>query len=269
MGLQGKVAIVTGAAQGIGRASAVMMAEAGAAVVVADLNHAGADAVAGEVIASGGAAIGISVDVSEPNQVESMIERTVKKFGRLDILFNNAGLQTPEVRGKDTDVVGLDLEVWEKTIAVNLTGPMLGCRFAIPHMIRGGGGSIINTSSGSADLADRIRCAYGTSKAGLNALTKYVAAAFGKNAIRCNAIAPGMVDTPGVHAVWSDSAMEGMIAHHMLERLAVPEDIAALAVFLAGQGSAHITGQVITVDGGFSGHLPSYAESRPRRAVGK
>jgi NAD(P)-dependent dehydrogenase (short-subunit alcohol dehydrogenase family) len=265
--LTGKVAIVTGGAQGIGLASAFVMAEAGATVVIADLNLDGAQRAAERIDAPGRAASAVEVDVSDADQVRAMVDDTVQRHGGVDILLNNAALQTPEVRAGDTDVVNLDLAAWDRTIAVNLRGPMLGCRFAVPEMMKRGGGSIINVSSGAADLADFIRCAYGTSKAGVNALTRYVAAAFGKYSIRCNAIAPGFTITPGVRAVWSDEALSRMVDHHMMPRLGEPDDIADLALFLASDASRHITGQVIHIDGGFSGHLPTYYQTVQARGL--
>lgn len=259
--LEGTVAVITGAAQGIGRASALAMARSGAALVLGDINLAGIEQVAAEIQSLGGPAVAVQVDVSDAEQVEAMVAVASSEFGGVDVLFNNAAIQTPEHRAGDTDVVGLDLEVWDRTFAVNLRGPMLGCRYAIPEMKKRGGGAIINTSSGAADLADFIRCAYGTAKGGVNTLTRYVAAAFGKDGIRCNAIAPGFTITPGVRAVWSDEALDEMVEHHMVRRLGEPDDVANLALFLASSDSAHITGQVIKIDGGFSAHIPTYSKS--------
>lgn len=266
--LDGKVAIVTGAASGIGRASALAMADEGAWIAVADIDLRGAEDVVADAQRRGGTAMAIEVDVADPAAVEHMVRRTVDELGRVDVLFNNAAVLTPDVRARDTDVVDLDLEVWHRTMAVNLTGPMLGCRFAVPEMRKRGGGSIINSSSAAAGLADVVRCAYGTSKGGLNSLTRYVAAAFGKDGIRCNAIAPGVVLTPAVRALQSDDALAEFALHHTTPRLGTPEDVAGLAVYLASDQSGFLTGQVLTVDGGLSCHLPTYAATLRKRSDG-
>jgi NAD(P)-dependent dehydrogenase (short-subunit alcohol dehydrogenase family) len=213
--------------------------------------------VVAEIEAAGGSALAIQVDVSDADQVEAMVAATVSRFGGLDIMFNNAARTSPEHNAGDLNVVTLDLDVWERTMAVNLRGPMLGCRFAIPEMQRRGGGSIINTASIKADLADNVRCAYGVSKAGLVMLTKNVAAQFGKDRIRCNVIKSGFVLTPALDAMYDEAAREELLTHHMAAELAVPQDIAALAVFLASDASCHLTAQAIAVDGGFTGRMPN------------
>ena len=263
--LDGKVAVVTGAASGIGRACALSMADEGAAVTVADRNAHGAAEVAEQIQAAGGRALPIEVDVSIPDAVQAMVTRTVTEFGGLDILHNNAAVLDPDLRAGDTDVVTLDLAVWERTLAVNLTGPMLGCRYAIPEMVKRGGGSIINTSSAAAFAGDFVRCAYGSSKGGLNSLTTYVATAFGKDGIRCNAIAPGVILTPAVAALHTPGSMAELATHHLTETLGDPEDVAVAVVFLAGDASGFITGQVLTLDGGFGCHMPTYAAALQRR----
>jgi NAD(P)-dependent dehydrogenase (short-subunit alcohol dehydrogenase family) len=263
--LDGKVAVITGAASGIGRACALAMANEGAAVTVADRNASGATEVAEQIRAAGGRALPVEVDVSVPDAVQAMIERTCAEFGGLDVLHNNAAVLDPDLRAGDTDVVTLDLAVWERTLAVNLTGPMLGCRYAIPEMIKRGGGSIINTSSAAAFAGDFIRCAYGTSKGGLNSLTVYVATAFGKDGIRCNAIAPGVILTPAMAALHTEASMAELAGHHVSSALGSPEDVAGAAVYLAGGASAFMTGQVLVLDGGFLAHLPTYAAALQRR----
>ena len=270
--LDGKVAIVTGGASGIGRASARALVTRGAAVAVADLDLAGARLVADEISADGAAALAIEVDVSEPDHVERMVRETVARLGGLDTLVNNAATVSPDHLARDTDVVTMDLECWERTMAVNLRGPMLGCRFAIPELIKRGGGSIVNTSSAAAGVGDYTRCAYGTSKGGVNSLTRYVAAAYGKRGVRCNAIAPGAIDSPALRGAWrakgiaGDDVPQPILDEHMLNRIGQPEDIAELVVFLASEAARHLTGQVIVADGGFFGHSPYYSEEVRRRA---
>ena len=187
----GKVAVVTGGAGGIGSATAHALAREGAGVAVLDIDGAGAERVAAEIVAAGGVALAVGVDLSEEEGVVLAIRRVVDRFGRLDVLHNNAALTDSGFLDRDTPVTDLDLEVWERTLAVNLTSQMLTCKHAVPEMVRGGGGSIVNMSSGASLKGDRTRTAYGVSKAGVNALTMYVATSHGKQNIRVNAIVPG------------------------------------------------------------------------------
>jgi len=258
--LSGKVAIVTGAAAGIGRASTLALAEAGAAVVVADLNHAGADKVAAEIKAKGGQAIGVQTDVAKEDDIRAMIGAAASHFGGVDILHNNAAASGPEFIQHDIDIINMDAGLWDAVMAVNLRGPMLGCKHAIPLMLKRGGGCIINTSSASGLGGDLARAAYGTSKGGLNSLTQYVATIHGKQGIRCNAIAPGIMDTPSMRENLSKEHIAIYMRSALTPRLGAPEDVAAMVVFLASPGGSFITGQIISVDGGQLAHHPSYAE---------
>ena len=194
-GLEGKVAIVTGAASGIGRATAEVLARAGAAVLVADLDGDGADSVAEAIAAGGGEAAGQPVDVSDETAVAAMVAAAVDRFGGLDILHNNAAAIGASSPGADRDIAKLDVDVWDRTMAVNLRGVMLGCKHAIPHLLARGGGAIVNTSSGSSQRGDVTIPAYAVSKGGVDTLTLYVATQYGKQGIRCNAIAPGLILT--------------------------------------------------------------------------
>ena len=257
--LAGRVAIVTGAASGIGRASALALARAGACVVVADLDAAGAGRVAAEIEAAGGRARAQRADVSDPQSVASMVDAAVLGFGGLDILHNNAALTDPAVIGADGELAELDLSVWERTLAVNLRGPMLGCKHAIPRMLERGGGSIVNTSSVSGLTGDTARVAYGVSKAGVDALTRYVATQYGKRGIRCNAIAPGVIATPALEKNVPRELLSIYEQSHLTPRLGSPEDVAALVVFLASDAAGFITGQILCVDGGLMAHHPTFA----------
>ena len=264
--LAGRVAIVTGAASGIGRASALALARAGAAVVVADVDAAGAARVAAEIAAQGGRAIGRRTEVSEPDSVAAMVESAVEAYGGLDVLHNNAAASDPAVIGSDGELVDLELPVWERTLAVNLRGPMLGCKYAIPRMLERGGGSIVNTSSASGQTGDLSRVAYGVSKAGVDSLTRYVATQYGKRGIRCNSIAPGVIATPALAANVPPELIEVYEASHLTPRLGSPEDVAAMVVFLASDAAGFVTGQTLCVDGGLLAHHPTYAELRGRSA---
>jgi len=260
--LAGRVAIVTGAASGIGRASAHALAREGASVVVADLNAEGAKRVAAEIEDAGGRALGQAADVSSEPSVAAMVAAAVDRFGGLDVLHNNAALVDPAVMGADGEVASLALETFERTLAVNLRGPLLGCKHAIPRMLERGGGVIVNTSSASGLTGDLVRTAYGVSKAGLDALTRYVATQYGKRGIRCNSIAPGVIATPALAANVPPELIAVYERSHLTPRLGRPEDIAGVVVFLATDEAAFITGQVLSVDGGLLAHHPAVAEMR-------
>lgn len=261
--LKHRVAIVTGAASGIGRATAIALAEAGAAVWVADLNGEGAAQVAKSIRAGGGEAAGHLVDVAEEDSIAEMVAAAVNEYGGLDILHNNAAAVDVETIGMDLEITELDVAIWDRTLAVNLRGPMLGCKHAIPHMLERGGGSIIQTSSAAGLRGDLTRAAYASSKAGLDSLTRYVATQYGKQGIRCNSIAPGVILTPALEANVPQEALDTYLRSTLTPRLGRPEDIAASVVFLASDEAAFITGQVLCVDGGILAHHPAVAAFRP------
>ncbi|MAG31343.1 MAG: short-chain dehydrogenase [Deltaproteobacteria bacterium] len=263
-----RVAIVTGAASGIGRATALALAQAGAAVIVADVNEEGARVVAKEIEARGQRARGQIVDVGDEESIVAMIDAAVDGFGGLDILHNNAADSDPALLERDLEVVGLDAEVWDRTLRINLRGPMLGCKHAIPRMIERGGGSIINTSSASGLTGDSTRAAYGASKAGLQSLTQYVATQYGKQGVRCNAIAPGVISTPALEANVPPEQIAVYSGNTLTPRLGRPEDVAAAAVFLASDAAAFITGQILSVDGGLLAHHPAMSEIRALAGAG-
>ena len=174
------------------------LAREGASVAVVDVDVEGGTQVVEDIRASGGSALWVQADLAEESEVAGAIRTTVDQFGRLDVLHNNAALTESEFLSRDTPVTELSLEVWERTIAVNLSSQMLMCKHAIPQMVRGGGGSIINMSSGASLKGDRTRTAYGVSKAGVNTLTMYVAAGHGKQGVRANTIVPGLIITDAV-----------------------------------------------------------------------
>jgi len=263
--LAGRVAIVTGAASGIGRATAFALAREGANVVVADLNAEGAKRVAGEIEAAGGSAIGQATDVSSEPSIVAMVAAAVERFGGLDILHNNAAASDPATIGADGELADLDLAVWERTLAVNLRGPMLGCKYAIPRMLARGGGAIVNTSSASGLTGDLARVAYGVSKAGVDSLTRYVATQYGKRGIRCNSIAPGVIATPALEANIPPEMIAIYEQSHLTPRLGSPEDIANAVVFLVSDAAGFITGQTLSVDGGLLAHHPTYAAFRAQQ----
>ena len=261
--LTGRVAVVTGAGAGIGRASAEAMARAGAAVVVADIDADAASSVAlhiSEVI--GGQAIPSTVDVANETQIAAMVDLAVYTFGGLHILHNNAAITAPDFLARETTVIDMDVDVWDRRMAVDLKGTMLGCKHAVPAMLAAGGGSIINMSSGAALAGGDSLVAYGCAKAGIVVLTKYVATAFGQQGIRCNAISPGVVMTQAVSAHLPPVARDIMLQNHLSPRFGAADDIANAVVFLASDASAFINGQTICVDGGLSVHQPQLAQLR-------
>jgi NAD(P)-dependent dehydrogenase (short-subunit alcohol dehydrogenase family) len=254
--LTGKVAIVTGGGGGIGSAVARRFVSEGAKVAVADLFMDSAGAVANEL---GDAVIAIQFDASDATSVEAMVETTLKHFGRLDILHNNAAMTDPVKSQMDTDAVTIPINIWDEIIDVNLRGYMLGCKYAIPHMIAGGGGSIINTASNSGSAGDLARIAYGASKGAIITMTKYIATQHGMQNIRCNSVAPGVVLTEALSK--TVPGLADIIKRHILTpEFGVPGDIAALVAFLASDESRYITGENISISGGGLSHQPHYAD---------
>ena len=185
---------------------------------------------------------------------------TVAHFGRLDILHNNAAFVNLGELGEDTTALGTPLDLWDVTMNVNVRGFFVACRHAIPHMIAGGGGSIINTSSGSGHRGDDVRIAYGTSKGAISTMTLYLAAQHGKQGVRCNAIAPGLIADAALRE-FAPKLVALNERHNLTPRVGHPDDIAALVAFLASDESAFITGQVIAIDGGQSSHTPQMVEA--------
>ncbi|HTU36915.1 MAG TPA: SDR family NAD(P)-dependent oxidoreductase [Acidimicrobiales bacterium] len=253
--LAGKVAIVTGGGGGIGGASARALAREGAPVLVVDINETAASAVASTIENEGGRAAAFAADLSAEDQVRATVEAATERFGRIDVLHNNAALTDSDFLSADTAVTDLSVEVWERTLEVNLRSQMLMCKHAVPVMVEGGGGSIINMSSGASLKGDRTRTAYGVSKAGVNALTMYVATSHGKRGIRVNTILPGLVITDAVRAHLTEEMVSSLGKATLTPAVGQPEDIADVVVFLASDESRYITGQMIAVDGGMSAHV--------------
>ncbi|WP_330186464.1 SDR family oxidoreductase [Dactylosporangium sp. AC04546] len=235
---------------------------------MADVNANGAadtTAVAriGTTAATGGAgeavAIAVAADVSDEASVVAMVAAAVDAFGGLDILVNNAAALQPELHRRDGDLAGLDLDVWERTMAVNAGGTFLACKHAVPAMRARGGGAIVNVASVSALVGDDMRAAYGSSKAAVLALTRYVATMYGRDRIRCNAVTPGLILTDTALAALSEHHLDEFAAERLLPYAAGPEDIAAVVAWLAGDESRCITGQSIVVDAGTTAHRPLHA----------
>lgn len=253
--LKDKVACITGAGSGIGRASALRFAAEGARVLVTDLRGESAEAVAGEIDAAGGMAEAMAVDVGIEAQLQAMVDRTLTRFGRIDILFNNA-VDTSGKGKADKDFLAFDPARFFEIVRVNVLGGVLASRMAIPHMLAQGGGAILFTSSCSSLGGDVAQFSYGASKAMVNWYVQTIAASFGKQGIRCNAILPGVIETPAMKA-WASAAMtDAFLDVTNSPRLGRPEDIAALALFLASDEAAYINGALMRADGGLSCAVP-------------
>ncbi len=253
--LDGKVAIVTGGGGGIGGASARALAREGAAVLVVDVDAAAAAATVETVTGAGGTAAAYRADLSDEAQAEAAVAEATSLFGGLDVLHNNAALTDSAFLSEDRAVTELSVEVWERTLAVNLRSQMLMCKHGVPPMVQRGGGSIVNMSSGASFKGDRTRTAYGVSKAGVNALTLYVATSHGKQGVRANAIVPGLVLTDAVRAHLDEKTLASLGRATLTPAVGQPDDVADVVVFLACDESRYITGQLICVDGGMSAHV--------------
>jgi len=256
-GIEGKVAIVTGGASGIGAAACRRFVAHGARVAIGDIDGERARTLAEEL---GDAAIAVQFDAGDVKQVEHLVAATVDRFGALHFLFNNAALMSPDIIRRDSNPVDIDFEIWDRTMAVNLRGYLAGCKFALPHMLKAGGGSIVMTSSGSGQLGDLANIAYGTSKAGISSMVRYIATQYGKQNVRCNAINPGLIRTEGGKKNVQGPMVDIMLRNTLTPRLGEPTDIAAMAVFLCSDDGAFVTGQNINVDGGMLCHMPYYSD---------
>lgn len=258
--LKGRVAIVTGSGANIGAACARALAGAGASVVLADINLAGAQAVAEEITKAGGSAMAQALDLAEESSIAACVAATIERFGRIDILHNNAADTRPDHMAQDNSFLDMQSEVWDRTFVINTRGPMLMIKHVVPHMIAGGGGSIINTGSGTALLGDLLHPAYCSSKAALHAMTRNVATQFGHHNIRCNAVLPGLVLSKGAREIMSAGEIDFIQRHVLLPRQSEPEDIAGPVLFLASDAASFVTAQVFSADGGIVHHIPFYAD---------
>jgi NAD(P)-dependent dehydrogenase (short-subunit alcohol dehydrogenase family) len=251
MRLQDKVAIITGAGGGMGRMAALMFAGQGARVVAAEFSEAAGEETVRLVREAGGDASFIKVDVSREADAEAMVDYAVATYGRLDILYNNAGIM-PEA---DHSVVDTAVDVWDQVMAVNVRGVFLGCKFAIPRMVGQGGGSIINIASFVALVGCSVpQDAYTASKGALLSLTRSLAVQFGPNGVRTNAICPGPVETPLLMEwlVKDEEAKRIRLARNPTGRFGKPEEIVHMAIYLASDESRWTNGAQLVVDGGIT-----------------
>ncbi len=262
MSLENKVAMVTGGGSGIGRASAMTMATKGAKLLVTDLNLESAEAVAAEIVAAGGTAEAAVCDIGEEDSIRDAIETAERRFGKLDVLHNNAAMLSDEALIGDQDILTVPVHVWDRIMEVTVRGTMLGCRHAVLAMRRAGGGSIINTSSINGIRAANRMPAYSVSKCAVNMLTEVVASMHGREGIRCNAVAPSMMRTATLERLVPKEIIDYNADAALLDRLGQPEDVAKVVAFLASDDAAYITGHVLPVDGGTMAHLPTYDAER-------
>ena len=251
MKLDQRVAVITGAGSGIGRAMALLFAREGARVLAADINGGAAEETAAHIVVGGGVCTSLQVDAKEPDQVRDMIEQARATYGRIDILCNNAGI------GSTTNVVECEPDEWDRVMTVNVKSVYLGCKYVIPHMIAQGGGVIINTASVAGMVGIVKRASYCASKGAVIALTRQVAIEYVRHGIRVNCLCPGTVDSPWVERLL-DQADDRVAARLALEarqpmgRLGTPEEVAAAALYLASDDAAFITGTGLVIDGGWT-----------------
>ena len=270
--LDRKVAVVTGAASGIGRGTALCLAREGAAVLAADLNSQGGEQVIGEIAAAGGRAVFQHTEVSSEPDIKALVDRTLSEYGRLDIMFNNAGLV-----GAVGPIEKVSADDWDRTIAVLLRAVFLGIKYAVEPMRKTGGGSIISTSSIASFLPSPYGAAYAAAKGAVISLTRAAALQLGPDRIRVNCICPGAINTPiwGSLPAFSDPAAVAQLLDHVqtIPRVGRPEDIASMVLFLASDESEWVTGQAMIVDGGltvgprFSSALAAAAPPPPTQSA--
>lgn len=244
--LDGKVAIITGAASGFGRATAELFAKEGAKIVAVDRSGDAVQAVVAAITGAGGEAIAVTADVSSAADVENMVASAVDAFGQVDVLFNNAGIYLP---GKAAEV---EVEDWDRVVAVNLTGAFLGTKYALPELKKTRG-SIINTASAAALIGFPEAVAYAASKGGVQAMTTACAVDYAADGVRVNCICPGTGETGLTKAIVEDPELaEGFLAPIPMRRFGQPEDVAHAALYLASPGASYVTGVSLPVDGGWT-----------------
>jgi NAD(P)-dependent dehydrogenase (short-subunit alcohol dehydrogenase family) len=258
--LAGRAAIVTGAAGGIGRATARLLASAGADVVLADLPGSAVEEAADQLADLDDVAVRWhEVDISEEASVAALVDYTVAELGGLNVLVNNAALlNLPE----DTDVLSASVDAWQRLFGVNVIGTMTMCKHALGPMLEAGDGSIVNLSSTMATQGDAFATGYACTKGAIQTLTRFLATQYSERGVRCNAVAPGLVKTPALEQGMSADLQAIFVESHLVGHLADPVEVAEAVLFLASPRSSFITGEVLAVDGGFSAHAPTTVDVR-------
>ena len=250
MRLDGKVALITGGGSGMGMVASRLFASEGAKIVLTDVADQAGETVVGEIAAAGGEAAFVHADVSVEADAKSMVDAAVERFGRLDVLYNNAGV----MMSADGSVDTMDESVWDTTLAVNVKGVAFGCKYGVPAMISSGGGSIINVASFVAWMgAATSQTAYTASKGAVLAMTREIAVEYARKGVRCNALCPGPIDTPLLAELLSDPVRrQRRLVHIPMGRLGRTEELAKAALFLASDDSSFMTGASLIVDGGIT-----------------
>lgn len=251
-GLTDKVVVVAGGGSGIGAATARRLGAEGAAVVVGDLDGPNADEVAAEVRGAGGRALAVQFDIADDASVGALVAAAVGEYGGLDAMHANAADLSPETIGRDSNALDVPLEVFERTFRVNLEGHLLCTRHALPHLLARGGGALVYTSSAAGHIGEPERPSYAASKAGINSLVRHVASHWGRQGIRANSIAPGLVVTPAMDTGLPSEFREYALRVGRSPRLGRPDDIAGMVAFLVSDDGEWVNGQVLSVDGGAS-----------------
>jgi NAD(P)-dependent dehydrogenase (short-subunit alcohol dehydrogenase family) len=248
--LDGKIALITGGASGMGRVAAGLFAKEGASVVLTDVADEAGEDVARGIEAAGGQAAYIHADVASEDDARAMVEAAVERFGGLHVLYNNAGVMLPD----DGSVDSTDASVWDRTLDINVKGVAFGCKYGIPAMIASGGGSIVNVASFVAWMgAATSQTAYTASKGAVLSMTREIAVEYARKGIRCNALCPGPIDTPLLAELLSDPARrQRRFVHIPIGRLGQAEELAKAALFLASDDSSYMTGASLIVDGGIT-----------------